>query len=72
MTLGVGLTHSINNFGHIPDPPEPESDEWFEEHCPKCRFNREYKDDNEWYSYCTMGSCVGFVEREDEDGSSEN
>lgn len=44
MTLGVGLTHSINNFGH----------------------------DNEWYSYCTMGGCVGFVEREDEDGITEN
>ena len=33
-----------SKFGHIPDPPEPPSDEWFEDHCPRCKFNQE----NRW------------------------
>lgn len=72
MILGVGLTHSINNFGHIPDPPEPESDEWFEEHCPKCKNNHEYEKNGKRLAECLQGGCTGFAEREDEDGSSED
>ena len=41
------------NFGHVPDPPEPPSDEWFEEHCPKCKYNHEWKENGEWYAECT-------------------
>lgn len=54
-------------FGRLPDPPEPPSDEWFEEHCPKCIFNHEWEENGVWYGECTQGYCTGFVEREDEE-----
>ena len=54
-------------FGRLPDPPEPLSDEWFEEHCPKCIFNHEWEENGVWYGECTQGYCTGFVEREDEE-----
>ena len=56
-----------SKFGHIPDPPEPPSDEWFEEHCPKCIFNHEWEENGVWYGECTQGYCTGFIEREDEE-----
>ena len=56
-----------SKFGHIPDPPEPPSDEWFEEHCPHCIFNHEYEEDGTWFAECTQGCCTGFVEREDKE-----
>ena len=58
---------SSNNFGHIPDPPEPHSDEWFEEHCPRCKFNHEWEENGVWYGECLEGCCTGFVEREEDD-----
>lgn len=51
-----------SKFGHIPDPPEPPSDEWFEEHCPRCKYNHEYEENGKWYSECTQGGCTGFEE----------
>lgn len=51
-----------SRFGRIPDPPEPESDEWFEEHCPRCKYNHEYEENGEWYAECTQGECTGFEE----------
>lgn len=45
------------NFGHVPDPPEPPSDEWFEEHCPRCKHNHEWEENGEWYAECTNGFC---------------
>ena len=55
-----------SKFGRIPDPPEPESDEWYEEHCPRCKYNHEYEENGKWFAECTQGGCTGFVEREDE------
>ena len=55
-----------SKFGRIPDPPEPPSDEWFEEHCPRCKYNHEYEENGKWYSECKQGGCTGFVEREEE------
>lgn len=52
-------------FGRVPDPPEPPSDEWFEEHCPKCKHNREYQENGKWYSECMNGGCTGFEESEE-------
>ena len=56
-----------SKFGHIPDPPEPPSDEWFEEHCPHCIFNHEWEENGEWFAECTQGYCTGFIEREDKE-----
>lgn len=56
-----------SRFGRIPDPPEPESDEWFEEHCPRCNYNHEYEENGKWFAECTQGGCTGFVEREEQD-----
>lgn len=58
-----GRTGRGNSF----DPPEPPSDEWFEEHCPKCKYNHEWQENGEWYGECTEGCCTGFVEREEDD-----
>lgn len=67
--IGVGRFKPFgtgkHNFGYIPDPPEPPSDEWFEEHCPRCIYNREYEENGKWFAECTQGGCTGFVERED-------
>jgi len=62
----IGRTHAIN-FGYVPDPPEPPSDKWFEEHCPRCKYNHEYEENGKIYAECTEGGCTGFVEREDEE-----
>lgn len=59
ITFGTGK----HNFGYIPDPPEPPSDEWFEEHCPRCKWNREWFD-GEWHGECLQGGCTGFEERD--------
>ena len=48
-----------SRFGRIPDPPEPESDEWFEEHCPRCKYNHEYEENGKIYAECTQGGCTG-------------
>ena len=56
-----------HGFGRVPDPPEPPSDSWFEDHCPRCKYNKEWEENGEWFSECTEGGCTGFVEREDED-----
>lgn len=53
-TFGTGK----HNFGYIPDAPEPPSDEWFEEHCPKCKYNHEYEEDGKWIGECkSLGGC---------------
>lgn len=62
----IGLSAKSGKFGVIPDPPEPESDEWFEKHCPRCKYNHEYEENGKMYAECTQGGCTGFVEREDE------
>lgn len=56
-----------SKFGRIPDPPEPPSDKWFEEHCPRCKHYREYEENGKWYSECTQGGCTGFEELECDD-----
>lgn len=53
-------------FGRLPDPPEPESDEWFEEHCPRCKYNHEWEENGKRFAECLQGGCTGFVEREEE------
>lgn len=58
---------NTHGFGRVPDPPEPPSDSWFEDHCPRCKHNKEWEENGEWFSECTEGGCTGFVEREDED-----
>lgn len=60
MTFGTGK----NNFGYIPDPPEPPSDKWFEDHCPRCKHNHEWLENGKWQSECLEGGCIGFEERE--------
>ena len=64
--VDLGRTNS-HGFGRVPDPPEPPSDEWFEEHCPRCKYNHEWEENGEWFAECTEGGCTGFVEREDEE-----
>ena len=47
-----------HNFGYIPDPPEPISDEWYEEHCPKCKHYREHTDNNgRVWGECDLPGC---------------
>ena len=46
-----------HNFGYIPDVPEPPSDEWLEEHCPKCKHYYEYEEDGIYYGECLNGGC---------------
>ena len=53
------------NFDHVPDPHEPPSDEWFEEHCPRCKHNHEWQEDGKWYGECKNGCCE-FEEVEEE------
>ena len=52
-------------FGHIPDPPEPPSDRYLEEHCPYCKHNHEYEENGKWYSECDCPWCE-FEEEEEE------
>lgn len=65
--MGLRVGFSYRNPSAIPDPPEPPSDRWFEEHCPRCKFNHEWEENGKWYAECTEGGCTGFVEREDDD-----
>ena len=44
---------SRGNFGHIPDAPEPMSDEYYEEHCYRCIHNHEH---NGW-AECDLAGC---------------
>lgn len=53
-----------HNFGCIPDPPEPPSDRWQEEHCPRCKWNHEWQEGGKSYSECLQGGCTGFEEKE--------
>jgi hypothetical protein len=65
--IDCGRVTNTHGFGRVPDPPEPLSDEWFEDHCPRCKYNREWQENGKWYAECTEGGCTGFVEREDEE-----
>ena len=60
MVFGTGKY----NFGYIPDAPEPPSDKWFEDHCPRCKHNHEWLENGKWQSECLEGGCTGFEERE--------
>ena len=62
--LLIGLSARSGKFGVIPDPPEPESDRWFETHCPICKHNYEYEDGGKIYAECKNGCCE-FEEIED-------
>lgn len=70
--LGIGNHKPFgtgkHNFGYIPDPPEPPSDEWYEKHCPKCKFNHEWDENGKHYGECICehGACE-FEESEDEE-----
>lgn len=70
--LGIGNYKPFgtgkHNFGYIPDPPEPPSDEWYEKHCPKCKFNHEWDENGKHYGECICehGACE-FEESEDEE-----
>ena len=68
--LGIGKSFSPfgtgkHNFGYIPDPPEPQSDRWYESHCPKCKWNYEYEEGGKIYAECKNGCCE-FEEAENE------
>ena len=64
--MQIGMRHPAS-FGHIPDPPEPISDEWFEKHCPRCKYNHEWDENGKHYGECTCCGCE-FEERSgDED-----
>ena len=62
--LLIGLSARSGKFGVIPDPPEPQSDRWYESHCPKCKHYREWEDGGKIYGECTNGICE-FEENED-------
>ena len=66
--IGIGkpIMANTHDFGRVPDPPEPPSDKWFEDHCPRCKYNHEYEENGIIYAECTEGGCTGFVEREDD------
>mgnify|MGYP006958205692 FL=1 len=63
--MRIGMTGK--NPYCIPDPIEPPSDKWFEEHCPNCKHNHEWEENGVWYGECLEGGCTGFVEREDDE-----
>lgn len=46
-----------HNFGYIPDPPEPLSDEWYEEHCHKCVHCIETEINGEIWNECDLPGC---------------
>lgn len=54
-----------NNFGRIPDAPEPLSDEWYESHCPKCVYNKEWQENGKWYACCEKCGC-DFKEKDED------
>lgn len=55
-----------NNFGYIPDPPEPLSDEWYEEHCPRCKHYLEVEENGKTWADCNLLGCE-FEEEESEE-----
>ena len=55
-----------NNFGHIPDPPEPLSDEWYEEHCPRCKHYLEVEENGQTWADCNLLGCEFEEEERDE------
>ena len=63
--LLIGLHAPSGTFGVIPDPPEPPSDKWYEEHCFKCKYYREYDENGKLYADCVKHSCE-FEEMEDD------
>lgn len=48
-----------------PDYPNPESDEWLEEHCYRCKHNREHEENGRMWAECTSCTCE-FEEVEDD------
>lgn len=56
-----------HNFGYVPDPPEPPSDSWFENHCPKCKHNREYEENGKLWAECALGGSCEYEEGEEEE-----
>ena len=63
--LLIGLHSPSGKFGVIPDPPEPETDKWYESHCYRCKHNREWCESGKFFSECANGICE-FEESEDE------
>ena len=51
-----------SKFGHIPDPPEPPSVRWLEDHCPRCKYNHEWEENGVWYGECTALCSCDFEE----------
>lgn len=66
--IGIGkpIMANTHDFGRVPNPPEPPSDKWFEDHCPRCKHNREWQEKGKWYSECDEGCFCKFEEREDD------
>ena len=66
--MQIGMRHPAS-FGHVPDPPEPISDEWYEKHCPRCKFNHEWTENGKNYGECIApyGACE-FEEGEEDEG----
>lgn len=62
-TLGIG---HHGNFGYIPDPPEPPSDEYLEEHCPRCKHYKEVEQNGTIYADCDLPGCE-FEEKESDE-----
>jgi hypothetical protein len=60
-----GLTG--RNPSAIPDPPEPPSDRWLDDHCPRCKYNHEWEENGVWYGECTAPYGCDFEEREDDE-----
>lgn len=68
---GIGKSFSPfgtgkHNFGYIPFPPEPLSDEWYEEHCPRCKNCREYEENGKLWAECKLLECEFEEEESDE------
>lgn len=40
-----------------PDYPNPESDEWREDHCPRCKYYREHEVNGQYWAECTCCAC---------------
>ena len=52
-----GIGTGRGNFGHIPDAPEPYSDKYYEDHCYKCKHNREVDYHGKVYEECDLPGC---------------
>ena len=56
-----------SGFGRVPDPPEPPSDEWYERHCPRCKYNFEYAENGKWRADCKCPYGCEFKEADDDE-----